>query len=132
MIAYYNKLNNYFKTAVLSFLLGVVLTLALMFLFFIGWSEIILGLLLGIIFGIIMYVVNGLIESKRVSDHSYRLLVAFIYIRLALVVGFIFGMSALYYWGNVHAFNVIAIAGGYLLVELIFILLHVRNRDAVC
>ena len=128
MLTAFNKLNIYYKTAVLAFLSGVFLNLVLLFLFFIGWSEIILGLILGLIFGIIIYMINGLIENSRFNSKGYRLLVAFIFIRLALLVGFIFGMSFLYYRANVHTFNVFAIGGGYLLVEAIFIALHLREN----
>lgn len=124
MITAFNKLNVFYKTAILAFMLGAVLTLALMFLFFIGYSEIILGLILGLLFGIIIYVINGLVDEYR----GNRLLITFIFVRLALLVGFILGMSFLYYMGNVHTFNVIAIAGGYMLTEIIFIVLHLRNR----
>ena len=128
MLNAFNKLNIYYKTSVLAFLSGVLLTLVLMFLFFIGWGEIVLGLILGIIFGIIIYMINGIIENKQLNAKSYRPLVAFIFIRLALLVGFIFGMSFLYYRANVHTFNVLAIGGGYLFVEAIFIILHLRER----
>ena len=128
MITNFNKLNTYYKTALLSLFTGVGLSLILMFLFFIGQSEIILGLIIGILFGIIIYVINGIIEQF----HSYRLSVAYIFIRLLFLVGFMFGMSFLYYKGNVHAFNVVAIAGGYFVVEIIFIVLHLRYKDAAC
>ena len=128
MLTFYNRLNIFFKTAFLSFLLGVVLSLALMFLFFIGWSEIILGLIIGILFGIIIYVINGIIDNRQLEHNGYRLSVAFVFVRLVLLVGFMLGMGFLYYRGNVHAFNIIAIAGGYFLVELTFILLHLRER----
>ena len=131
MLISFNKLNTYFKTAVLSFLLGVVLTLTLMFLFFIGQSEIILGLILGIIFGIIIYVINGIIDNKQSEQNGYRLSIAFIFIRLVLLIVFMLGMGFLYYRAGVHSFNIIAIAGGYFLVEIIFILLHLRERNVV-
>ena len=125
MITAFNKLNIYYKTAFLSLVVGAVLSLVLMFLFFIGQSEIILGLIIGILFGIIIYMINGLIDRTQ----NNKLLIGFIFTRLLLLIGYMFGMSFLYYQGGVHTFNVIAIAGGYLLVELIFILLHVRYRD---
>ena len=127
MLTSFNKLNIFFKTALLSFILGVVLSLALMFLFFIGWSEIILGLIIGIIFGIIIYVINGIIDNRQIEQKSYRLSIVFIFVRLALLVGFMLGMGFLYYRANVHSFNVIAIAGGYFLVELTFIILQDRK-----
>ena len=69
--------------------------------------------------------INGIIEQL----HGYRLSVAYIFIRLLLLVGFMLGMSFLYYRSNVHTFNIIAIAGGYFLVEIIFIVLHLRYKD---
>ena len=128
MIKFFNKLNVYYQTALLSCGSGVVLSLALLFLFFIGWGEIVLGLIIGILFGIIIYMINGLIENKYANGKHYRLSVAYIFIRLGLLVGFILGMSFLYYNGGVHTFNVIAITGGYLLVETVFILLHLREQ----
>ena len=128
MLTSFHKLNIFYKTALISFLLGVILSLVLMFLFFIGWAEIILGLIIGLLFGIIIYVINGIIENRQTNQRSYRLSIAFIFIRLVLLVGFMLGMGFLYYRGNVHTFNVIAIAGGYFLVELTFILLHLRER----
>lgn len=128
MLTFFNKLNIFYKTALLSLVLGAVLTLALMFLFFIGWAEIILGLIIGILFGIIIYVINGIIESRQINQNTYHFSIAFVFIRLILLIVFMFGMGFLYYRGNVHAFNVIAIAGGYLLVEILFILLHLRER----
>ena len=124
MITSFNKLNVYYKTALLSLFVGVVLTLALMFLFFIGQSEIILGLILGLLFGTIIYMINGIIEQHQ----GYRLSVAFIFTRLILLIGFMVGMALLYYKGNVHLFNVIAIAGGYFISEVLFIVLHLRER----
>ena len=132
MLTFFNKLNIFFKTAIISFLVGVILALILMFLFFIGYAEIVLGLIIGIIFGIIVYVINGIIENYQLRSNNYRFSVAFVFIRLVLLIGFMFGMAALYYIGNVHTFNVIAVAGGCFLVELIFILLHLRYKDAAC
>ena len=129
MTSFWNKLNVYYKTALLSLAIGVVLSLVLMFLFFIGQGEIVLGLSLGILFGIIIYLINGIIENKQEESHKYRLTVAFMFTRLVLLVGFMVGMGLLYYPGNVHAFNIIAIAGGYFIVEIAFIVLHLRKRN---
>ncbi len=129
MTSFWNKLNVYYKTALLSLAIGVVLSLVLMFLFFIGQGEIVLGLSLGIMFGIIIYMINGIIENKQLNSGGYRLSVAFVFIRLVLLAGFLVGMAFLYYPGNVHTFNIIAIAGGYFLVEIAFIVLHLRNRN---
>lgn len=129
MTSFWNKLNVYYKTALLSLAIGVVLSLVLMFLFFIGQGEIVLGLSLGILFGIIIYLINGIIENKQEDSHKYRLTVAFMFTRLVLLVGFMVGMGFLYYPGNVHAFNIIAIAGGYFIVEIAFIVLHLRKRN---
>ena len=68
-------------------------------------------------------------ENKQEESHKYRLTVAFMFTRLVLLVGFMVGMGFLYYPGNVHAFNIIAIAGGYFIVEIAFIVLHLRKRN---
>lgn len=129
MTSFWNKLNVYYKTALLSLGVGAVLSLVLMFLFFIGQGEIVLGLILGILFGIIIYMINGIIENKQLNSGGYRLSVAFVFIRLVLLVGFMVGMGFLYYQGGVHTFNIIGIAGGYFIVELLFIVLHLRKRN---
>ena len=129
MTSFWNKLNVYYKTALLSLAIGVVLALILMFLFFMGLGEIVLGISLGILFGIIIYLINGIIENKQEESNKYRLSVAFVFIRLVLLVGFMVGMGFLYYPGNVHTFNIIGIAGGYFIVEIAFIVLHLRKRN---
>ena len=82
MTSFWNKLNVYYKTALLSLAIGVVLALILMFLFFMGLGEIVLGISLGILFGIIIYISNRyqaqseMIEEdklhKDLQDWKYR------------------------------------------------------------
>ena len=121
------KLNVYYRTAIFSLFIGVLIDLALLVLFFIGYAEIPLGILLGVLFGNIIYIINGIIEDKGKDQKAYRLATAFIFIRLLLLVGFIVGMSYLYYRGNVHTFNVFALAGGYFICEIVFIVLHLKE-----
>lgn len=129
MKQFFNKLNPYYQTSLFSAVLLVLINLVLMFMYFIGLSEITLGLSLGVLFALIIYLINGIIEDRQNEKRAYHLSVTFIFIRLILLALFLLGIGFLYYRGNVHAFNIFAVAGGYFLVEFIFIVIMMRKKD---
>lgn len=121
------SLNPSLKTAVFSSLVLTILMVVTCFLFFTGYSEIPLGILLGASVGIISYFVLGLLESKeRNTKQSFTILIFII--RFILVLGVLLLTTYLYYVKNIHIFNVFAVLGGYIVPVICLMIITLRKE----
>lgn len=121
------SLNPSLKTAVFSSLVLTILMVVTCFLFFTGYSEIPLGILLGASVGIISYFVLGLLESKeRNTKQSFTILIFII--RFILILGVILLTTYLYYVKNIHIFNVFAVLGGYIVPVICLMIITLRKE----
>lgn len=124
------NLNIYFKTAIIASILGLLAVVITSFLFFIGYSEIPFGFLIGLSIGVIFEILIAFVDEKsKIKNKKGTLLTILLTSSRVLVVGltlFIFGY--LYYQENIKLFNLFAIAGGYLFVTLVLIVLSFINK----
>lgn len=124
----FNKLNIYFRVTICSLILLVIFTMALSFLFFIGYPDIPLGLILGASINIISYFVLGLLE-QRAKDESKGIgsiivtVARFIVLALAIVL-----VGWLYYEKNIQIFNIFSLVGGYIYPLCVLLILTVLQK----
>ena len=123
MIKAYNKLNIYHKCVVLSGLFLLLLSLALIPLYFFNYIDIPLGFLLGGMYGILCYFIIGLLENKRGEYYKWAVLISilrFIVLAILLVL-----VALCYYKWEIKIFNIFTVLGGYLICLVVFIILSV-------
>ena len=122
----FNKLNLFYKIAIISFVVLLVIEAILSFLFFIGYSEVPLGIALGSLVSIICYLLTGIVDSKKRRNTNMVILV--IFLRLLICAGLIVLTAILYYRLDFKYFNVLATAGGFLLPLATLCLYLLINR----
>ena len=124
-----SRLNIYIKTFLLSLIFSLLLTLALIPLFINGYMEIPLGLLLGAFVNYLFFLIIGLFEKDEpFKQKKASWYVVMISLRLTVFILALVGSALLYYLADIHIFNVIAVAGGYLIPLIIFIVLALLER----
>lgn len=127
MKEWYRKLNIPMRTAVLSLVALLIVLVITSFLFFIGYSEIPLGILLGGGVGIISYALLGLVNNNG-SKKPIASIVLMI-VRFLIVMGVLVLVGYLYYVEQIHLFNIFAVTGGYLLtVMCLFIAIRKEGK----
>ena len=122
-------LNVFYKTFFYSFIGSLVIfLLTIPFLFF-DLGEITFGLLLGEFVSYMSYFAIGFIEKKNpITKLGTAPLIAVLIIRVTILALVIVVSALLYYQYNHHIFNVIAIAGGYLIPLVILIVVTLKER----
>ena len=122
-------LNVFYKTFFYSFIGSLVIfLLTIPFLFF-DLGEITFGLLLGEFVSYMSYFAIGFIEKKNpITKPGTAPLIAVLIIRVTILALVIVVSALLYYQYNHHIFNVIAIAGGYLIPLVILIVVALKER----
>lgn len=127
MKEWYRKLNIPMRTAVLSLVALLIVLVITSFLFFIGYSEIPLGILLGGGVGIISYALLGLVNNK--GDKKPIASIVLMIVRFLIVMGVLVLVGYLYYVEQIHLFNIFAVTGGYLLtVVCLFIAIRKEGK----
>ena len=126
MIKAFNKLNIYFKCSVLSGLFILVLSLALIPLYFFNLKDIPLGFILGGGFGILSYFVTGILENKRAEHYKWAILISVL--RFLLLAILLFMVALCYYKWDIKIFNIFTVVGGYFICLIIFVLLFVVKK----
>ncbi|MCR4879576.1 MAG: hypothetical protein K5906_01290 [Bacilli bacterium] len=126
MLKAYRKLNIYYKCSVLSGLLLCLISLGLIPLYFIGYKDIPLGFILGFIYAIGIDLLFGIFEKKRGDYYKWAVVISifryFLFAALLVLVGLC------YYKWDIKIFNIFSVTGGYLLSQLVFIILFIKER----
>lgn len=124
----FNKLNIYFRVTICSLILLVLFAMALSFLFFIGYLDIPLGLILGAGINIIGYFVLGLLE-QRAKDNSKGTgsiivtVARFVVLAITIVL-----VGWLYYEKNIQIFNIFSLICGYIYPLCVLLILTVLQK----
>lgn len=129
MKQWFDKLNIFYKCGFLSAIFLIIISLSLIPLYFVGWQEIPLGILLGLGYGSIIYILFGYIDNKKKNGYFLMIMVSiFRYFIFAIILILI---ALCYYVWGIRYFNLIAYAGGYLINTIIFVILYfLENRKA--
>lgn len=133
IIAKIKSLNVYYKTAIISSLVGILLVAITCFLFFIDWKEIPLGFLVGLFVGVIFECLIGIVSDKtKISNKKGSFLTIFLTtIRVVVIGGTLFLIGYLYYGIGVRIFNIFSASFGYLLVTIILVILTLISKGNV-
>ncbi len=126
MLEAYKELNIYHKCAVLAGLLLCITSLALIPLYFFGYMNIPLGIILGAGYAIIIDVIFGIYENHRKEDYKWAVVISitrFILFAILLVL-----VALCYYKWDIKIFNIFAVTGGYLTSQVIFVILAAINK----
>lgn len=125
----FEKLNIYHKCSVLSGLFLIVLSLALIPLYFFNYMDIPLGFMLGGSYGILIYFITGILENKR--DEHYKWAVVISFLRYLLFATLLVLVGLCYYKWDIKIFNIFSVVGGYLICLAVFIILFVIKSKKV-
>lgn len=107
------QLGVFYKTAVISVFIILVIFLLLLPLFWHNLMEYPLGLLLGGLFSSLVFFLEGLLEKQDLKNRSVKLAISINVIRFTLFGGILFLSAYLYYRLNIKLFNVFMVTGGY-------------------
>lgn len=117
----YDKLNIYHKCSVLSGLFILLISLALIPLYFFNYMDIPLGFMLGGLFGISTYFLVGVLENKKNEYYKWAIVISilrfFVFAFLLVLVGLC------YYIWEIKIFNIFSVVGGYLLCVVVLVIL---------
>ena len=123
MIKALNKLNIYYKCVVLSGLFLLVLSLALIPLYFNNNMDIPLGFILGGGYGLLCYFFIGFFENKRSEYYKWAVVISIS--RFVILAILLFFVALCYYKWDIKIFNIFTVLGGYLICLLVFITLSI-------
>ncbi len=112
---WYRQLRLEYKVVVWSLIvIGTLMLLAIPCYFF-SLMEIPNGVALGGGIAVILYLILGLCDTEEKSKKSLVITVVILIIRFLIIAGLLFLVGWLYYKIGFKAFNIFAVAGGYLI-----------------
>ena len=129
MKEFFQKLNINYKTALVSSVVLCFITLAILFMFFIGLREYPQGLLLGGLVGILPYLFFGLTEpiDRRRGKITFSIIINIVRFIFILAVMFLCGY--LYYDRGYHIFNMFTLMGGYFIPLVAYVVFLMRSKQ---
>jgi len=124
----YLKLNIYYQVSLWSLISLFLLLVMTSWLFFVGYLDIPLGIVLGGLIGTTSYFVLALIDKKELeTHHSIGSIIVAIARLLALLAAMLLA-AYLYYQLNIKILNIFAIMGGYLLPLIVLLILTLQKK----
>ena len=127
MIKALSKLNIYHKCVVLSGLFLLVLSLALIPLYFLNYKDIPLGFILGGGYGLLSYFLIGILENKRSEYYKWAVMISIL--RFVVLAALLFLVGLCYYKWDLKIFNIFTVVGGYFICLVVFIVLSALNKS---
>jgi len=124
----YLNLNIYYQVSLWSLISLFVLLVMTSWLFFVGYIDIPLGIILGGSIGIMSYFVLALIEKKELETHHS---IGSIIVAIARIIALLAAMllaAYLYYQLQIKILNIFAIMGGYLLPLVVLLILTLKKK----
>ena len=112
---WYRQLRLEYKVVVWSLIVICTLMLLAIPCYFFSLMEIPNGIALGGGIAVILYLILGLCDTEERSKKSLTITVVILVIRLFIIGGLLFLVGWLYYKVGFKAFNIFAVAGGYLI-----------------
>lgn len=112
---WYRQLRLEYKVVVWSLIVICTLMLLAIPCYFFSLMEIPNGVALGGGIAVILYLILGLCDTEEKSKKSLIITVVVLIIRFLIIGGLLFLVGWLYYRIGFKAFNIFAVAGGYLI-----------------
>ena len=125
---WYDQMKLEYKTAFWSAIIIIGLVILCIPFFFFSLMEIPQGIALGGGVGILIYLFLGLFNNSEEPKKSMVLTIIVIALRLVIIAGVLFLVGWLYYKVGFKAFNIFAVAGGYLIPIIINIILVRKEK----
>lgn len=125
---WYRSLNIYYRVVLWANVIGMIVFCLSTPLFFFGYSDLPLGLLLGTIFSSIFYLLIGVCEKHEIETHRVSLSIFLSFLRLFCIIGLAFLLGYLYFTLEIKIFNVFAFIGGYFISLVTFSVLTLKGR----
>lgn len=126
---WYQTLKLEFKVVFWSLIVLSGLIILMIPMFFFKLMEVPQGVALGGGIGIITYLLLGIFSNKDKQTKSMVLTTIVIILRILIMGGILFLVGWLYYQKSFKAFNVFAVAGGYLVTIIIHFILARKEKD---
>lgn len=129
---WYQKLKLEYQVALWStiVILGLF-TLTIPFYFF-KLMEIPQGIALGGLVAIVFYLFLGLFNNENKTRRSLVVTIIVIIVKFLLISGLLFLVGWIYYSKEFKAFNVFAVAGGYFIPLIIYVILARKEKTDGC
>ena len=128
MIQWFSKLNASIKIAILTYLVSILGFVIFLFMFFTNMMDVPLGILFagGVIGSINL--VTGLIEEATKNKDGAIASVAFIGVRMILILGVMVLIALMYYRWNMPYFNLISYVVVYSLSIAFTVFVYLKER----
>ena len=120
----FKSLNNFIKTAIVTYIVTLLALFATTFLFLQGMMDIPLGILLGGFACGSINLASGLLEKKDDEERNAKYSIIFIIIRFVLFLGLTVLIALMYYLWDLKIFNLFAFIGAYSVSIIILIIIH--------
>ena len=125
---WYRQLRLEYQVVVWSLIVILGLVIVTIPCFFFSLMEIPQGIALGGGFATLIYLILGLINNEEKARRSMIITAVVVFIKLVLISGLLVLIGWLYYSVGFKAFNIFAVAGGYIIPLVIHIIL-VRKEN---
>ena len=112
---WYRQLRLEYKVVAWSLIIICSLIVSAIPCYFFSLMEIPNGIALGGGIAVILYLILGLCDSEEKSKKSLVITVIILVVRFLIIAGLLFLVGWLYYRVGFKAFNIFAVAGGYLI-----------------
>ena len=128
----FRSLNNSFKTGILTLLASFAAFIATIFLFFIGYMDIPLGIILG---GVIiggLGILTGVVEKRDEAKKQTIGTIIMIIVRFAVIVSTMVIIAMMNHRWNMPYFNLFSFVGVYTVSIIITMIIHIKERRQGC
>lgn len=129
MKEWYRQLRLEFQVVVWSLIVVLGLVITAIPCFFFSLMEIPQGIALGGGFAILIYLILGLIDNEEKAKRSMVITIIVIILKAILISGLLVLIGWLYYSVGFKAFNIFAVAGGYLIPLAVHIILILVRKE---
>ena len=128
----FRSLNNSLKAGILTILISLLGFLATLFLFFNGYSDIPLGILLGgfVIGG--LNIIAGIVEKKDEQKNSSVASIIMIIVRFIVLIACMIIIALMNYRWDVKIFNLYAFVGVYTVSIITLVITYLTERRQKC
>ena len=127
---WFGKLSNSYQIAFISFLAVIVCYLIVIFGYFINFSGLPNGVLLGGLAGTLSYFIIGLVENVDEKKGKPIWTIIATIIRFVLIIGLLVLSVALEYWldNTAGIVNPFAVLGGYMISLIVNLIYYIAEK----
>lgn len=128
----FGLLNNSYKVGIITLLTSLLGFLATIFLFFMGYKDIPLGIILGgcVIGG--LNLLSGFLETIDQKNKTIKFSIMMVIIRFVVIVSLSVVLALMYYRWEIKLFNIFAFVGVYTVSAIITGIVYFKERRGEC